>query len=78
MPSMTKVEFLKTPSLHWYSDRRNEIRDDWFINAWRTEPAFRDTLTYEMVRSVSKASGDWKSPRNPSCKCIGFADRNTS
>ena len=41
----------------------------------RGEKVILSTLVDTTAR---KASGDWKSPRNPSCKCIGFADRNTS
>lgn len=58
LPPLTEEQFLADPNRLWYSVRRQEIEPEWFAEGWRTIPAFRDNLTYELTRSVSK-NGDF-------------------
>jgi hypothetical protein len=58
LPPLTQEQFFADPNRLWYSDRRQEIEPDWFKEGWRTRPGFRDNLTYELTRSVSK-NGDF-------------------
>lgn len=51
---MTKDEFFHDPIHLWYSHQRHQIETAWFGEAWRTIPAFRGELTYELGRDASK------------------------
>src|SRR5262245_38646150 len=53
-PPLTKDDFLREPTKIWYSNRRDEVPLDWFGQAWREVPAFRENLSYELKRYASK------------------------
>lgn len=55
---LTKEEFFQEPNRVWYSTRRAQVLPAWFLEAWESVPAFRENLTYELTRSVSK-NGDF-------------------
>jgi hypothetical protein len=42
VPALTKEAFFADPNGLWYSTRQDEIRLEWFAEAWRTIPDFRD------------------------------------
>lgn len=54
---VNREAFLADPSGHWYywqSNRRDKIPVEWFAEAWRTIPVFRENLSYELKRYTSK------------------------
>jgi hypothetical protein len=54
VPPLTREAFLANPFGYFNSGRQPEIAAEWFAEAWATLPAFRDNVTYEMTRGVSK------------------------
>src|SRR5438445_6100707 len=54
VPPLTKEAFLADANGLWYSTRRDEIPLEWFAEAWRTIPFFRENLSYELKRYASK------------------------
>ena len=53
----TKDEFLADPNRLWYKPDAS-FQLEWAAEAWQ-DPAFRDNLSYELARSVSK-TGDFE------------------
>ena len=51
---LTREKFLADAIRLWYSDRRSEVEREWFKEAWRTHPFFRDRLTWDLTESVQQ------------------------
>src|SRR5262249_27838458 len=54
VPPLTKETFLADATRLWYSRRQDEIPLEWFAEAWRTVPFFRENVSYELRRYASK------------------------
>lgn len=72
-PPITREFFLANANDCWYSLQRKEIRDEWFIEAWRTQPAFRENVSSEIANTVSKL-GQLSAHVN----CLAFMTRTFS
>lgn len=51
--SMNKTEFLRNPLSFYYRDREG-MRDEWIAQAWEQDENFKEQVSYEFQREVSK------------------------
>lgn len=51
---MTRDDFLADPVSCWFSAECSQIAPEWFAEAWRTNPEFREEVSHETKRYVLK------------------------